>query len=57
MKGIIICITFVLSILGLLSFLSLRDKQEQEQEEIKRKSLMVIIGTISFFTLLFFLFQ
>ena len=47
MKGLIIAILVGASILGILSLLSLGEKNEQDYTEVKGKNAMVIVGIIA----------
>ena len=57
MKGLIIIIALILSIIGLLSLLSLKGNSDQDKKETKGKNRMVMIGGISFVILLILVFQ
>ena len=57
MKGFIIIIALILTIIGLLSLLSLKGNSEQDETEVKGKNRMVTIGIISFVMLLILIFQ
>lgn len=52
MKGLIIYIALILSIIGFLSLLSLIEDSEKDVNEIRYKNRMVIIGGIFFVILL-----
>lgn len=57
MKGLIIILALILSIMGLFSLLSLKGNSEQDKKETKGKNRMVMIGGISFVILLILIFQ
>ena len=57
MKGLIITIALITSIIGLLSLLSLNENSDQDEKETKGKNRMVIISGISFVILLILIFQ
>lgn len=57
MKGVIIIIALILSIIGFLSLLTLNGNSDQDEKETKGKNRMVMIGGISFLILLILIFQ
>ena len=57
MKGLILIIALILSIMGLLSLLSLNGNSDQDEKEAKGKNRMVMIGGLSFVILLILIFQ